>query len=266
MSTWPGECPGAGVSERCSSIVSRAVDHLAEPGLDDRQHAVAQRAADGGALFRIAIDAEEMVVVGLAEDVLRIRECRHPAAVVQFRIPADVIDVQMRAHHHVDVFGLCAGRREPFDVGRVEIVPERPMLARFVIADAGVDQDFPAADLDQPRVDAELEEAARRIVVIRHHPAHVPGDELVAPVGEECLRFEEVPVGFLDARDLGRADGCRGHATAGCVSRGRENLAAAARSARRAACGPPRDPRRADSARASPRRSRPSRRRAAPAR
>src|SRR3954466_12973779 len=50
----------------------RAVDHVCEPGLDDRQHAVAQRATDRGAFLWIAIDCEEVIVVGLAPDVFRI--------------------------------------------------------------------------------------------------------------------------------------------------------------------------------------------------
>ena len=128
----------------------RAIDHLREPGLDDRQHAIAQRAADCRAFLRIAIDGEKVIVIGLAEDVFRIGKCRHPAAIVEPRIPADMIDMQVRAQHHVDLFRLHAGRGEPLQIGRVEIVPERAVLAGFVIADAGVDQDLAAADVEQP--------------------------------------------------------------------------------------------------------------------
>ena len=90
------------------------------------------------------------------------------------------------------------------------------MLAGFVIADAGIDQDFLAADFQQPGVNAELQETGFRIVMVRHHPAHVLGHDLVAPVGEELLRLEEEAVGFLDARNLGRADGGDGHAVTCC--------------------------------------------------
>jgi hypothetical protein len=47
--------------------------------------------------------------------------------------------------------------------------------------------------------------------MIRHHPAHVLGNGLVAPVGEKLLCLKEEAVGLLDARDLGRADGRDGH-------------------------------------------------------
>ena len=46
----------------------------------------------------------------------------------------------------------------------------------------------------------------RRIVMVRHHPAHMLGDDLVAPLGEKRSRLEEMPVALLDARDFRRAD------------------------------------------------------------
>ena len=39
-------------------------------------------------------------------------------------------------------------------------------------------------------MDAELEISARRIEMVRNHPAHVRSHDLVAPVGEECARLE----------------------------------------------------------------------------
>src|SRR5581483_5734915 len=107
-------------------------------------------------------------------------------------------------------------------------------------------------------MDAELEITGLRVVVARHQPAHVLGDGLVAPFGEELLRREELAVALLDARALGRADGCGGHAIP-CLHvfvASRESLAAAARSAGRAACDRPHGPRRADSAQGSRDRSR----------
>ncbi len=64
--------------------------------------------------------------------------------------PADMIDMQVGAHHHVDLFGLHACRCQARQIGRVELIPERPCLARLVISDAGVDQDLAPADLEQP--------------------------------------------------------------------------------------------------------------------
>src|SRR3954454_1583810 len=102
-------------------------------------------------------------------------------------------------------------------------------------------------------MNAKLQIAARRIVVVRYHPAQVGGDDLVAPPGEEFLRLEEVAIGFLDARDFRRADSGGGHACSDSITRG--NLEPEARSAARAACDPPHDPKRTDSGQASRRRS-----------
>src|SRR5450755_4366252 len=65
----------------------------------------------------------------------RVREGRHPAAILQARVPADMIDMQMRAHHDVDVRDGDAGRRQSLHIGVVGInVPFRPQRAGLVIA------------------------------------------------------------------------------------------------------------------------------------
>ncbi len=52
----------------------------------------------------VALLTEELEIPP-PEQIARPGESRHPAPVLQPRIPADVIEVQMRAHHDVDVFG-----------------------------------------------------------------------------------------------------------------------------------------------------------------
>ena len=47
-----------------------------------------------------------------AEQVARLREGGHPAAVHQARVPADVIEMQVRAQHRVDALGREARDRE----------------------------------------------------------------------------------------------------------------------------------------------------------
>ena len=82
-------------------------------------------------------------------------------------------------------WGSCPRPCEPRDVWRVEIVPERSMFVRFVIADAGIHQGFPAPNLDQPQLNAELDVAGRRIEMVRRHPSRGLGSDLAAPVREE---------------------------------------------------------------------------------
>src|ERR1700745_146135 len=43
----------------------------------------------------------------------RLFRSRHPLAVLEPGVPADVIDVQVGAHHHVDLVGLDAGCLQP---------------------------------------------------------------------------------------------------------------------------------------------------------
>ncbi len=111
-------------------------------------------------------------------------ESRLPAAVLQLRVPAEMIVMQMRAHHHVDLVRPRARGGEPVEPRRIEHVPPRPHRPRFLIAAAGVDQDFAAIDLQQPAMDAELEFAACRIVVIRREPMAVLGKMRVGQAGK----------------------------------------------------------------------------------
>src|SRR3981189_280116 len=60
-------------------------------------------------------------------------------------------------------------------------------------------------------MDAELEKAARRIEVIRHHPGQMLRGNVIAPVSEEGPRLEKQTVSLLDARDRRRADPSRRH-------------------------------------------------------
>jgi len=57
-----------------------------------------------------------------------------------------LVDVQVRAHHIVDVVDRQASGRETLlEAVAVHHVPERPRRPRFVIADTGIDQDVVGA-------------------------------------------------------------------------------------------------------------------------
>ena len=78
-----------------------AVDHHRLAGLDDRQHRIVERAAVDLLALRLVL-VLPVRVLALGEQVLGVGEGRHPAAVLELGVPADVIDVQVRAHHEVD--------------------------------------------------------------------------------------------------------------------------------------------------------------------
>jgi hypothetical protein len=74
------------------------------------------------------------------EQIAGAREGRDPSTVLEPGIPADVIDVQVRADHHVDRFGRDTGRAQGIQEAGAQHV-ERPSAASIlVVADARVDQ------------------------------------------------------------------------------------------------------------------------------
>ena len=65
---------------------------------------------------------------------------RQPAAVDPASIPADVVDMQMRAQHCIDGFWRKAGASQVLQERAVQMIPCRD-LTLFVIAHAGIDDD-----------------------------------------------------------------------------------------------------------------------------
>ncbi len=130
--------------------VRPAADQVGLAVFEDGHHAFAEGAEFGRALFRIGVDLGKIIDVRLGEHIARVGKGRHPFAVLLPRVPADVVVVQMRAHHHVDLLGPRAGGGKALEKGLVEHVPERAAGLVLLVAAAGVDEDFLAADLQQP--------------------------------------------------------------------------------------------------------------------
>ncbi len=139
--------------------VEIALHDLRALGRDDRQH----RVGDPRHACRVLLFAlRPMLKLAVGHDVFGLGKGRHPAAVFKPRVPADVIGVQMRAHHIVDVVdGEAHTRKLLFEPVAVEHVPERPRRARLVIADAGIDQDIVVRRLDDEALDAKHELVGR---------------------------------------------------------------------------------------------------------
>ncbi len=90
-------------------IVQRMIagDQVAALRLDDRDDAVGDRRhASSFVVLR-----QPEIQLGLREQVAGLGEGRHPAAVLQPRVPADMIDMKMRAKNEIDVVHASARRR-----------------------------------------------------------------------------------------------------------------------------------------------------------
>ena len=68
--------------------------------------------ASSVAVLRFVVVVVPVAPFLLRDQIARVRKRRHPASIDEHRVPADVIDMQMRAQHGVDRFARIAGRRE----------------------------------------------------------------------------------------------------------------------------------------------------------
>ena len=103
-------------SEEARHYLREYAHDIGLAGLDHRQHAVIDAAVGifGALLVQLGPEAE----LRLGENVARIGKRRHPAAVDQARVPADMIGMQMGTHHEIDVVALGLICRRAFVVER----------------------------------------------------------------------------------------------------------------------------------------------------
>jgi hypothetical protein len=107
------------------------------------------------------------------------------------RVPADMVGVQMRAHHIVDVVDRQPdGRQFLLEAVAIEHVPKRPGRARLVVADAGIDQNVVVRRLDHKTLDAE-QQSVRGIDKFRLQPGTVLIQDLFRQIREKSHRIEE---------------------------------------------------------------------------
>jgi hypothetical protein len=132
------------------------------------------------------------VEIALGDVVLRVGE-QHLAAVVDHA--ADVVDMAVRKHHGVDVFGLDAGLRHALLLaagGAAEILRR---------AHAGVEQHELVARVHNRRILLE-HDAGRRQEIVAEHLAHL----VVRHAGEGALGIAEPQRAVGDDRDFRVAD------------------------------------------------------------
>ena len=128
----------------------RRIDEVGLPGVEHRLHRVLEDLAVDRRRTRPVLGVDPRQVVA------SVRERRHPLAVAQHGVPADVVDVQVGAHDGVDRFGREPGRGQVGEKRTLE-VREEGVDAGLVVAEAGIDDDAPARRFDDERLDAQPE-------------------------------------------------------------------------------------------------------------
>src|SRR3954463_1830323 len=171
------------------------------PRLDDWQYALPKGTELDRRGLRIEVSFVEVVDIRFREDISGVGKRWDPFAAPKLRVPANMIVMEMRAHHEIDLLGPRAGGGEPLKIRGLEHAPPRPRRAHSVVAAAGVDQDFLFADLQQPAVYAQFDFAARRIVWIGRKPMRVLAMQFIAEVWKELFRIIDRLIGLLDPRD-----------------------------------------------------------------
>ena len=140
------------------------LDQVREPRVEHRAHAVAH-----DALGVVVVLRRPVLPFLPREEVARARERRHPSAVLEPRVPPDVVDMEMRADDEVDRFGREARRRQIVEERRAHHVKGRAASAILVVAHARVDEGREPRRLDHECVNA-LEEPALLVEEVRREP------------------------------------------------------------------------------------------------
>ena len=176
------------------------LDEVGEAKLEDRPYAVGEHRQHVGTLRLCA----PVLVLDPTEQIARVREGRDPLAIGQHGVPADVVDVQVRAQHRIDRLARESGRGQVFEEPPLPVVPGRDTPVLLVVAEAGVDDDAPPGRLDHEGVDAHLE-AAFRVGEVRHQPGDGQ-DGLARRLGQDepaaARRLELDDLGYGDFADL----------------------------------------------------------------
>ena len=204
--TWPGVWPGVGSRRTPAhtswSMATRSARPASTMGRPSRRRGVAVG-------VRVVVPVLEL---GRHEQIAGVRERRHPLAVDEPRVPAHVVDVQVGAHDDVDRVGREAGGHHVVEERQLQLVPPG-VGPGLVVADARVDGDARAVDVDDEALDALEEVAAARRRSCGCQPRRPVGD--VHHPGLVHLREQEPGRGHHldldDRRDRGSSDGPSAH-------------------------------------------------------
>ena len=166
-----------------------------------QQHAVREAAVLAAGAIGNRFRALPVGIFGLVKQIARVGKGRHPAAVDQPRVPADMVHMQVRTEHEIHRLRRHARRRQPFEQRRLHMVPGLGRGPRLVRADAGIDQDGVTRAANDVAVQAHHEAPAGRIEMPRHQPVGLPGQGLFARVRQQEGRKEARPLRLDGAAD-----------------------------------------------------------------
>ena len=172
------------------------LDQIDQPGIVHRFHRVGEDRRHVVAL----VLAPPMIELDPPHQVPRPRKSRQPFPVDQHRVPADMIDMEVRAQHRVDRLARIAGGGEVGEERALQIVPRRDATALLVVAEAGIDDDSALRRFDDQRMDAHLQPAAL-VGEMRLQPADRQ-DLLIGRLRQD----EAAAAGDLELDELGHGD------------------------------------------------------------
>ena len=118
----------------------------------------------------------------------RIGKGRHPAAILQACIPADMIDVQVGAKDKIHVFERNTQGIEVFDIGGALLMPVAEIGPVFMVADTGIDQNDVLRSADNKGVQAHHQQVRFRVKESRGKPGAMCVNNGLVQVGQEHLR------------------------------------------------------------------------------
>jgi hypothetical protein len=196
----------------CSTSPIIVADKQRLSGLHHRQHAVAegQRVRRVGTAF---VEILPVIEFASRHHIFGVRKGRDPLAIPQLRVPADMVPMEVRAHHVIDLFGPNSEPGEILDERAVHAVELRPARALLVVADAGVDQDRVASGTDDEAVKAEDQLAGARLDQPRSQQRLIVLDHRRVEIGKELARGEKRALVIGNAGNLERADAGGLHAS-----------------------------------------------------
>jgi len=148
-------------------------------------------------------DLLEVLPLPPSEKISRLRKSRNPTAALQACVPTDVVVVQMRTQHGVDLPSAAANRMQIFEKRGLDI-GKYGVLALFVAAEAGVDQDSSLGSRDEEGLERQQNFAPLGRMV-GYQPA-MPLDALRGPFEEQIGGRVDQRPHLDDPRNAGATD------------------------------------------------------------
>ncbi len=147
-----------------------------------------------------------MRVLMLAHDITRIGKGRHPSPVDQPCVPSDMVGMQMRAEHDVDVLRLQRQSRQFTKIGRIKHMPGWHGLPLLVVSAAGIDQNVVTRGLHHVTVKAQEHDLRRWIDELRPQPATAIGQYFGSDVRHQRRCLHRKAGQFRHLADLDRPE------------------------------------------------------------